>query len=333
MGVRLLVRSCWASGSIEDAVYEFDQTRIVIGRGRGADVRLPHRAVSVRHASIELEGTRYVVTDHGATNGTRVQGVRIVPDRPKPLRDGDRIEVGGFALVFQSGVTTVRSTSGERTSSLARRLARETLPTEDTLEPFVTILNGPREGDVVTLPPPPARVRVGRGEECELHLPDADASREHAELEVGLDGVIVRDLGSKNGVLLGARKVAERILADRDELQIGNTLIRFEDPAAAHVDALESVEDEAVEPPSWEEVAPPAADTPEAAADGSSPEDPQREEPFAEDLAPGNTEPAPIPAQRARGRTVSAADMVIYVLASVVFAISVMGLFWLLQSG
>ena len=92
MGVRLLVRSCWAAraaggegGSVDDAVYEFDQSRVVIGRGRGADVRLPHRAVSVRHASIELDGTRYVVVDHGATNGTRVQGVRIVPDRPNDL--------------------------------------------------------------------------------------------------------------------------------------------------------------------------------------------------------------------------------------------------------
>ncbi|MEC7521878.1 MAG: FHA domain-containing protein [Myxococcota bacterium] len=327
MGVRLLVRSCWAAraaggegGSVDDAVYEFDQSRVVIGRGRGADVRLPHRAVSVRHASIELDGTRYVVVDHGATNGTRVQGVRIVPDRPKPLRDGDRIEVGGFAIHFQSGVTTTRSTSAEKTSSLARRLARETLPIEETLEPFVAILNGPREGEVFTLPPAPARVRIGRGEECELCLPDSDASREHAELEVGLDGVVVRDLGSKNGVLFGQRKVTERILSDRDELQIGQTVLRFEDPAAAHVEALESVEDEAVEPPSWEEIAPPPPPEP------ADPDD-------AEAPILGDTEPAPIAIRPPPKRGVSTADMVIYVLASVVFAVSVMGLIWLLSSG
>ena len=101
VGLRLHVRSLWASGSDVDAVFEFDQTRITIGRGRGADVRLPHRSVSLRHATIEHRRGGYVVVDHGTTNGTRVQGSRIVPGRDKPLRDGDRIELGGFSLVFR----------------------------------------------------------------------------------------------------------------------------------------------------------------------------------------------------------------------------------------
>src|SRR5688572_27398193 len=115
MGVRLVVRSCWGSRSEEAAVYEFDQTRILLGRGRGADVRLPHRAVSLRHASIELDGTRYALVDHATTNGTTVQGARVVPDRKKPLRDGDRIEIGGFAIEFASNVPISNPASSERT--------------------------------------------------------------------------------------------------------------------------------------------------------------------------------------------------------------------------
>lgn len=41
---------------------------------------------------------------------------------------------------------------------------------------------------------------VGRGADVTVSLDHEDVSRRHAELDVGPDGVIVRDLGSKNGV-------------------------------------------------------------------------------------------------------------------------------------
>lgn len=328
MGVRLHVRSCWASRSEAEAVYELEQTRILVGRGRGADVRLPHRAVSVRHATIELDGTRYTIVDHGTTNGTLVQGARIVPGRPKPLRDGDRIEIGGFALRFQSGVPVGRPTSTERTASLARRLAREALdePSEG-LRPFLTILNGPDEGEVVPLGEPPARLVIGRGDACDVVLSDADASREHAELEVTLDGVWIRDLGSKNGVFLGERAVDERLLDDRDELRVGATVLRFEDPAAAAVDALDADEDAEVEPPTWADVAP--EEPTDGGDDAEAPADEDADE-GADDatLVDGAPPVEPPPPRRA----IALADLVIYVLASVVFAVSVLGLLWLLRA-
>lgn len=315
MGVRLLVRSCWASGSEGDRVYEFDQARITIGRGRGADVRLPHRAVSVRHATIEQSGTGYALTDHDTTNGTLVQGARVVGGRQKPLRDGDRIELGGFSIVFVAGVAVTTVTSEERTASLARRLARDSLDAE-TLAPSLTVLNGPSEGTRVTLPEPPARLVLGRGETCDLTLDDADLSREHAEVEVGLDGVRVRDLASKNGVWLGERRVDERLLADRDEITVGATVLRFEDPAASEVVALEGGDDVSVEVPRWVE---PDPEPPPVAEEPPPPDAPPPEPPKA----------APSP----KGGTVAPADMVIYVLASVVFAVSILGLLWLLRSG
>lgn len=314
MGVRLLVRSCWASGSEGDRVFEFDQARITIGRGRGADVRLPHRAVSVRHATIEQSGQGYGLIDHETTNGTLVQGNRVVAGRAKPLRDGDRIELGGFSIVFVANVPVTTVTSEERTASLARRLARDSLDAE-TIAPTLTVLNGPSEGTRVTLPEPPGRLVLGRGEGCDLTLDDADLSREHAEVDVGLDGVRVRDLHSKNGVWLGERKITERLLADRDEITIGATVLRFEDPAASEVTALEVGDDLSVEAPRWIEPEPEPPPVPEETA---SPEEPPP--------------PAPEPAAK-RGGTVAPADMVIYVLASVVFALSIMGLLWLLRSG
>src|SRR5690606_14598191 len=158
------------------------------------------------------------------------------------------------------------------------------------------------------LPDPPARLVIGRDEGCEIRLDDADVSREHAELRIELDGVRIRDLGSKNGVIVGGRALRERLLSEREELQVGSTLLAVEDAAGVRVRELEQGDDTSYDPPEPE---------PELAQD----------EP--EELPP---EPEPVVVKPKPRASVAPADMVIYVLASVIFAISVLGLLWLLQA-
>ena len=72
---------------------------------------------------------------------------------------------------------------------------------------------------------------------CGSH--DADASREHALLTRDLDGVLCRDLDSKNGVYIGGRRVeGERRLEDRDVIVIGATELLFDDPARVALSRL-----------------------------------------------------------------------------------------------
>lgn len=69
---------------------------------------------------------------------------------------------------------------------------------------------------------PLGRFVVGRGSDCELALDDPMVSRRHAELVVRTDGVTVRDLGSRNGVLVNDEPVeGERKLEDGDRILIG----------------------------------------------------------------------------------------------------------------
>jgi pSer/pThr/pTyr-binding forkhead associated (FHA) protein len=76
-----------------------------------------------------------------------------------------------------------------------------------------------------------------------LVVPDDDISREHAEFERRWDGVFVRDLGSKNGVLLmGERVASERRLSDGDVLRLGQTTFRLDDPEDRYLRQLEEVE-------------------------------------------------------------------------------------------
>lgn len=327
MGFRLVVRSLWSPESISEFVYEFDQERVVIGRGKGADVCIPHQAVSGQHATIRSKGAGYVVQDDGSTNGTRVGSASLAPARPRALRNGDVIELGGFAIRFEGGRSVTLPTSVDRTAALARRILREALEAggSSAQQPRLLVLNGPEEGQELIIPEPPTLLVVGRGPECDLRLSDADASREHAELERDLDGVLIRDLGSKNGLLINGRPARQRRLHDRDEIRIGATVIVLEDPDEAAVEETAAAperemalpEPVAASPPSSEAVA--AGETVGDDAPAHRTDDDARE--AAGSLA------------RAGGRRSGAgADIFIYLLAAAVLAVSILGLVILLRA-
>ncbi len=72
--------------------------------GRDLDVELPLRDVGIsrRHAMVEKDVLgRYVVSDLGSTNGTRVNG--DVLSAPRPLDEGDKVIVGSTVLRFTRG--------------------------------------------------------------------------------------------------------------------------------------------------------------------------------------------------------------------------------------
>jgi len=174
-------------------------------------------------------------------------------------------------------------------------------------------------------------VVIGRGEGCDLQLPDADASREHATITRDHRGVRVRDLGSKNGVLVNGRATRDAGLRDRDELQIGATVLAFEDPTAAELDAVVAAPEAEVVLPEPVLVAPtePEPPTPSPLEGESANE----KKPSAVVTDVGAAVATPMQSRVPSPKNRSSADLVVYVLAAVVLALSVAGLVWLLQVG
>jgi predicted component of type VI protein secretion system len=74
---------------------------------------------------------------------------------------------------------------------------------------------------------------LGRGAECTVHLRDASVSRHHARLERAEGGWRIVDTESRNGVSLGGKRVPGAALADGDEFQLGEVLLRFRSEVAA----------------------------------------------------------------------------------------------------
>jgi hypothetical protein len=64
---------------------------------------------------------------------------------------------------------------------------------------------------------------IGRSPECQLALDDARVSRRHAVLRATPSGVLVEDLGSRNGVSVNGVKIAgQQLCTDGDRVTIGS---------------------------------------------------------------------------------------------------------------
>ena len=69
---------------------------VTVGRGPGNDIVIGAEYVSVRHARFSIMGQNLFVEDLKSTNGTAVNGHRIVD--PVALKSGDVVSVGDIDI-------------------------------------------------------------------------------------------------------------------------------------------------------------------------------------------------------------------------------------------
>jgi pSer/pThr/pTyr-binding forkhead associated (FHA) protein len=75
-------------------------------------------------------------------------------------------------------------------------------------------------------------VTIGRGKaNVIVLLADPRVSLRHATVERTAEGWLLRDAGSRNGTWVNGERVGEHLLGDGDQLQLGETLLLFVDPA------------------------------------------------------------------------------------------------------
>ncbi|KUO76562.1 MAG: hypothetical protein APF81_16660 [Desulfosporosinus sp. BRH_c37] len=75
---------------------------LIIGRGKTyGTYTLSDQAISSSHASFENNNGQYVITDLSSTNGTKINGTRLVANKPYPINDGDIIQLGRINFAFR----------------------------------------------------------------------------------------------------------------------------------------------------------------------------------------------------------------------------------------
>src|SRR4029079_8511379 len=106
---RLALR--FISGKYQGGEFPIDENHpIVVGRSSDLDMVLVEEMVSRKHAKIELREGKIHIEDLGSTNGTFVNGERIVKGW---LKEGDRVLIGsnilkGIAMAAEDGVPNTR---------------------------------------------------------------------------------------------------------------------------------------------------------------------------------------------------------------------------------
>jgi hypothetical protein len=92
------------------------------------------------------------------------------------------------------------------------------MTTNDKEFPLLLAQSGPLEGQRWKIM---SDMVLGRDSDCDIVVPMRQVSRQHARLSPNQEGVLLEDLGSKNGTYLNSSLVREPVLlTDGDELQI-----------------------------------------------------------------------------------------------------------------
>jgi Nif-specific regulatory protein len=99
-------------GKNKGASYALDGERFLVGRESAGEIALNDSSVSRRHCVIERRrDNRFFVRDLQSLNGTAVNGVELGEDEERLLRDGDKIRVGDYVLVFSEKDSAARDSS------------------------------------------------------------------------------------------------------------------------------------------------------------------------------------------------------------------------------
>jgi transcriptional regulator with GAF, ATPase, and Fis domain len=83
------------------------------------------------------------------------------------------------------------------------------------------VVAGPDRGHAIKMESP--SLTVGKGTDVDVRLTDPAISRRHLEFAATADGLLVRDLGSRNGTWLGGCRIAEATLVQDVTLSFGQT--------------------------------------------------------------------------------------------------------------
>ncbi|OGO39098.1 MAG: hypothetical protein A2W35_09320 [Chloroflexi bacterium RBG_16_57_11] len=172
--------------------YLLDKADFAIGRASDNDVIINHPAVSGHHLHLSVSPQGMALTDLNSTNGTQLNGLRIQPGAPHPVRFGDIVRIGDLTGNWVS--LGLQSALGESPRSLS-----------------LGELDLTRQ----------ARALIGRDPKADLHLNHPTVSFHHAQILQGDPGPVIKDLSSTNGTFINGQRISQASLRSGDQIQIG----------------------------------------------------------------------------------------------------------------
>ena len=205
----------------------------IVGR-EGADVVLPDKTVSRRHARVVVEAGTVWVEDMGSTNGTRVRGAVLPAGQQTSIEDRAPLQFGTVkltAIIPDGSLETVRALAAAPAPVADLSLLALPSATPDAGGAARVVRT-----DGTHLPLTGARTTFGRKLGNTIIIGDDPfVSGVHAEIVAEEDRFLLIDAGSTNGTKLNGKSLLPKVpepLTDGDEVMLGHTALRFRAPAS-----------------------------------------------------------------------------------------------------
>lgn len=239
-----------AESPATERIVEFpdEVEEVRIGRRSDLELSLPFKALSSVHARLVHKragnagrGNAWLLEDLESKNGTFVGKNRLRPGEQRLLFAGDVLDLGQVKVVFDGHS---KGTAGaEGTATIARRLVNDLfLASPEASAPTLTVISGAPNVETLKLVERDRPYLIGRGQTCDLRFDLDELSRQHASFTRTFNGVVLKDLGSKNGIHVNTVSVINQRLSDGDLIEMGPLKLRLMDPEDKYLRDLEEPE-------------------------------------------------------------------------------------------
>ncbi|MCK7594897.1 FHA domain-containing protein [Pseudomarimonas salicorniae] len=205
------MRISFPNGEHTDVALEGGE--LTLGAAAGNDIVLPVEGVLPRHAIISIDPQRGILL-HVAAAGAQVHvnGRQVLEFAL--LRLGDVLSLGRAQLLLkperdQSIVVRVPDQSAPESADPAARAASSRVVLRGVAGGFY--------GRSISLQ---SRVVVGRGKDAGIRIDDAEIPDQALSFEVHGDRVVLRDLGTQDGVVVNGVPVRNAILHPGDQIAL-----------------------------------------------------------------------------------------------------------------
>jgi pSer/pThr/pTyr-binding forkhead associated (FHA) protein len=222
------------SGANSGQLVKLRRDATLLGREKG-DIILKDTEISSTHCQIQLIDGVYHLFDMNSTNGTFVNGQRVVKAK---LKAGDLITVGTTSIRFQlkddnelRNVTTVfkakKLDSSQPVSVVDTLIESELRSTSNTNTLVLKIRYKSGQAEEIVL-----RQRVvfiGRASSFGHFDQDPEISRRHLMIKLNDNGeVFIEDQGSTNGSRLNGQRISGlHLVRASDTVKVGGTTLQI----------------------------------------------------------------------------------------------------------
>jgi pSer/pThr/pTyr-binding forkhead associated (FHA) protein len=198
----------------------------VVGRSSDLDMVLVEEMVSRKHAKIELRDGKIHIEDLGSTNGTFVNGERIVKGW---LKEGDRVLIG-------SNILKVIAMAPEDPAASARKPADTAVPKPAPPRRSTEGGESRMRGSLEEIPLPDLLQLFGTSRKSGVLVVEAGSEGGRIFLDQGLIHYVTVELGGKEVALAPLKAFYRMLLWDRGSFELEPPSTRkFETPLNASV--------------------------------------------------------------------------------------------------